>query len=488
MANPQEVGDSAPFLYQQVVDRVLAHIENGTLRPGDRLPSLRRMSQAAGVSVPTVRQAYVELERQRRIEARPQSGFYVRHLARNALVQPGGGATPAGLPEPCVLHCRDLMARVYDSIHRQDMVPLGIANPTMARPATKALQRTMKRVITREQNHALEYAPMLGHPTLRRAIAHHYFDTLGAHIDPQDICITNGAQEGLMLALKAATSPGDLVAVESPTYHGVLELIDGLGLLAVEVDTCAESGVMLDHLRTLLAEHPIRACVFSTTLQSPLGVSMDGAERAQLLALLNEHEVTLIEDDVYGELRFDGQRPRPAQFATPSSAVITCGSFSKTVAPGYRIGWVVMGHYADRISRFKRAFSCSSGLLAQLTLAEFLASGDYQRHLTALRPVLCCHAQRMSALVGEHFPAQTRISQPVGGCVLWLELPDGVSGATLFDQALEAGISLLPGQLCSPSGRYEHFIRLSYGHPWSEQTEAAVRWLGETVSAMGQTQ
>ncbi|MEO0424909.1 MAG: PLP-dependent aminotransferase family protein [Pseudomonadota bacterium] len=481
MAAPQDSGDGSAFLYQQVVDRVLAHIESGTLRPGDRLPSLRRMSQAAGVSVPTVRQAYVELERQRRIEARPQSGFYVRHLARNALVQPGATG-PSPKPEPCVLHCRDLMGRVYDSIHRQDLMPLGIANPTMARPATKALQRTMKRVLTRAQSHALDYAPMLGHPTLRRAIAHHYFDTLGAHVDPQDICITNGAQEGLMLALKAVTSPGDLVAVESPTYHGVLELIDSLGLLAVEVDTCAESGVMLKHLSEILTQHEIRACVFSTTLQSPLGVSMADGERSELLALLGAHEVTLIEDDVYGELRFDGHRPRPAQFSAPACQVITCGSFSKTVAPGYRIGWVVMGEQAERISRFKRSFSCSSGLLAQLTLAEFLGSGDYQRHLTALRPVLCRHAQRMSALVSEHFPACTRVSQPVGGCVLWLELPDGQRGETLFDHALEEGISLLPGQLCSPSGRYEHFIRLSYGHPWHERTEAAVRWLGETVS------
>ncbi|MEM9387242.1 MAG: PLP-dependent aminotransferase family protein [Pseudomonadota bacterium] len=482
MATSDQFTDGSPFLYQQVVQRVLAQIESGTLRPGDRLPSLRRMSQAAGVSVPTVRQAYVELERQRRIEARPQSGFYVRHLARNALVQPSANPTPK--PEPCVRHCRDLMARVYDSIHRQDMVPLGIANPTMARPATKALQRTLKRAVTRAQSHALDYAPMLGHPALRRALAHHYFDTLGAHVDPNDICITNGAQEALMLALKAVTSPGDLVAVESPTYHGVLELIDSLGLLAVEVDTCAGSGVMLDHLTQLFTEHEIRACVFSTTLQSPLGVSMAAGERAELLALLAEHAVTLIEDDVYGELRFDGQRPRPAQFSSPVARVLTCGSFSKTVAPGYRIGWVVMGDCGDHISRTKRAFSCSSGLLAQLTLAEFLSSGDYQRHLTALRPVLCHHAQRMTALVSEHFPAQTRISQPVGGCVLWLELPAGISGEALFDQALNEGISLLPGQVCSPSGRYENFIRLSYGHPWSEQSEAAVRWLGEAVSAL----
>jgi DNA-binding transcriptional MocR family regulator len=169
----------------------------------------------------------------------------------------------------------------------------------------------------------------------------------------------------------------------------------------------------------------------------------------------------------------------PAQFLRQSERIITCGSFSKTAAPGYRIGWVVTGKYIDKIARLKRAFSCSSGLLQQLTLADFLASGDYSRHLKVLRPILKRNADRMSALVAEHFPSQTRTSRPVGASVLWLELPKGVDAVQLFDDAMAAGISIAPGQIFSPSKRYENFVRLSFGHPWSDKTEEALRWLGK---------
>jgi DNA-binding transcriptional MocR family regulator len=200
--------------------------------------------------------------------------------------------------------------------------------------------------------------------------------------------------------------------------------------------------------------------------------------------ILQEFDTVLIEDDVYGDLRFDGVRPVPAQFLSNSARIITCGSFSKTAAPGYRIGWVVSEHFMEEITRLKRAFSCSSGLLQQLTLADFLASGNYNRHLKTLRPVLKRNAERMSAMVAEHFPAATRTSKPVGGSVLWLELPGDVEAEQLFDDAIEAGISITPGQIFSPSNRYSNFVRLSYGHPWSEQTENAIQWLGQRVGEL----
>jgi len=471
--------DSA-YLYRQVIDLIGENIDAGTLRPGDRLPSLRKMSQKAGVSIPTVRQAYVELERQRRIESRPQSGFYVRHRATNAIVHPA----PSSGVEPISLNCRPLMVRVYEGINHPDLVPLGIANPCMAKPAAKTLHRTMKRVMARAEESSLGYATTLGEPLLRRQIAYHYLDNAGVQVEPEHIAITNGGQEALLLALKAVASPGDVIAVETPTYHGLLELIDSLGMLAVEVETCPEEGVVLDELRRTLQQHSVKACMFSTTLSNPLGVSMPECDRRKLVEILAEFDTVLIEDDVYGDLRFDGVRPVPAQFLSRCARVITCGSFSKTAAPGYRIGWVVSDHFMDEISRLKRAFSCSSGLLQQLTLADFLASGNYTRHLKTLRPVLKRNAERMSAMVAEHFPAETRTSKPVGGSVLWLELPDGVCAEKLFDDAIEAGISIAPGEIFSPANRYSNFVRLSFGHPWSESTEGAVRWLGQRVSQL----
>jgi DNA-binding transcriptional MocR family regulator len=466
------------FLYRQVIDLIAENMDSGTLLPGDRLPSLRKMSKTVGVSIPTVRQAYIELERRRQVESRPQSGFYVRHRSANAIVRP----TLTTSVNPAKLLCRTLMERVYDGINNPDLVPLGIANPSMAKSAAKTLHRTMKRVMARAEERSLGYASTLGEPSLRRQIAYHYLDSFGAQVEPDDICITNGGQEALLLALMAVATKGDVIAIETPTYHGMLELIDSLGMLAVEVETCPEEGVTISELERTLKKHPVKACMFSTTLGNPLGVTMPADDRQRLVRLLEEYDVALIEDDVYGDLRFDGSRPVPAQFLSGNARIFTCGSFSKTAASGYRIGWVVSRHSSGEIARLKRAFSCSSGYLQQLTLADFLASGDYARHLKALVPVLKRNSERMLALVAEHFPAETRTSRPVGGSVLWLELPKHVDAEQLFDEAVFAGISIAPGHIFSPCFCYTNFIRLSFGHPWNEKTEDAVRWLGERVA------
>jgi DNA-binding transcriptional MocR family regulator len=477
MLHVDKQGDT--FLYRQVIDVIAENIDTGTLLPGDRLPSLRKMSKTVGVSIPTVRQAYIELERRRRVESRPQSGYYVRHRSANDLVRP----TRTSAVKPASLRCRSLMERVYDGINNPNLVPLGIANPSMAKPAAKSLHRIMKRVMAKAEDRSIGYASTLGEPLLRRQIAYRYLDAVGAQVDPDQICITNGGQEALLLALSAVASHGDVIAVETPTYHGLLELIDSLGMLAVEVETCPEEGVSVSDLERTLEKHPVKACMFSTTLGNPLGVTMPAADREKLIHLLEKHDVALVEDDVYGDLRFDGQRPIPAQFAGSKARILTCGSFSKTAASGYRIGWVVAGQSIDQVARLKRAFSCSSGLLQQLTLAEFLASGDYDRHLKLLTPVLKRNSERMRAMVAEHFPAETRTSRPVGGSVLWLELPRNCNAEKLFDDAISAGISIAPGHIFSPRACYTNFIRLSFGHPWTDKTEYAIKWLGQRVSA-----
>jgi DNA-binding transcriptional MocR family regulator len=255
-------------------------------------------------------------------------------------------------------------------------------------------------------------------------------------------------------------------------------------MLAIEVETCPEEGVQIDALQKTLDAHPVKACLFSTTLSNPLGVSMPDEKRRELVELIESRDVVLIEDDVYGELLFDGYRPKPAEFYSRSGRVLTCGSFSKTAAPGYRIGWLISDRFRDEIGRLKRAYSCSSGLLQQLTLAEFLASGDYDRYLKTLRPVLQCNAERMSAAVASHFPPETRTSKPVGGSVLWLELPEGVDSERLFDRAIQDGISIAPGRIFSPCSRYRNFIRLSFGHPWSNRIDAGLQKLGQTVSEL----
>ena len=463
-------------LYQQVINRISSGIDSGALSPGDRLPSLRRLSDQLGVSIPTVRQAYIELERLGRVRARPQSGFYVQ--ARNHMPlrrETCGDAAPVEVSR------LTLIDQVYEAIHKPDVLPLGIANPSMALPPAKALHRTMKRVMARAERRSLSYAPTEGVLNLRRQIAFRFMD-LGVSVDPEEIVITNGAQEALALALQNVCKPGDVVAVESPTYHGMFELIESMGMLVVEIETCPEEGVCLKSLRKALDNHPIKAFMVASSLNNPLGSAMTEAHRKSMVELLIDRDVALIEDDVYGDLLYDGTRPVPARFLAEGGRIMTAGSFSKTSAPGYRIGWLMAGDARHDIRRLKRSVSCSSGLLQQLTLAEFLATGDYDRHLKRLRTALKNNAEKMTDSVLRHFPKGTRVSQPVGGSVLWIEMPDAADSQRVFHDALSEKISVAPGLMFAPTDRYRHFVRLSYGHPWSKLLEDGIGQLGQVVA------
>jgi DNA-binding transcriptional MocR family regulator len=463
------------FLYSQVVDLINEQMRSGALRAGDRLPSLRRLSDKLDISIPTVRQAYLELERRGRIEARPKSGYFIQAQRQNRLVKVGCKTC-----KPMEVTCRNLIDRVYDGIHSPGALPLGIANPCMASPATKTLHRAMKRVMSRAEDRSLSYAPTDGEPGLKRQIAYRYLNQ-GGSVDPAEVIITNGGQEALAIALQAVAKRGDIVAIESPAYLGMLELIESLGMLALEIETCPVDGVNLEALERALDSHPVKTCMFSSSVNNPLGCVSTDDHRQALVKLLESRNIPLIEDDVYGELVYDGPKPKPAQFFSRKGLVLTCASFSKTAAPGYRVGWLLPGKFLDTTRKLKRALSCSSGLLTQLTLSEHLASGDYDRHLKRLIPVLKQNAARMTAAVERHFPASTGISAPKGGSVLWLELPTKVDSEKLFDAAIAENISIMPGDVFAAGRRYRNFIRLSYGHPWNESMDAGVATLGRLV-------
>jgi DNA-binding transcriptional MocR family regulator len=460
------------FLYQQVVELITTQVNNGTLRPGDRLPSLRGLSNRLDISIPTVRQAYLELERQGRIEARPKSGYFIQAKRQNRLV-----SVKSHTSKPLTVRRQKLIDRVYDHIHLPNVLPLGIANPSMARPATKTLNRTMKRVMARTEERSLGYAPTYGEPSLKRQIAYRYLNQ-GGSVDPEEIIITNGAQEALTLALQSVANPGEILAVESPAYYGLLDLIESLGMLSLEIETCPLEGVSLKALGKAINTHKIAACMFTSAVSNPLGYVSKNSHREKLVSMLESADIPLIEDDVYGDLVFDGRRPKLAQFYSRKGLVLTCSSFSKTVAPGYRLGWLLPGKFIGRSKQLKRATSCSSGLLQQLTMTEFITSGDYDRHLNRLRPVLKQNAERMMASIEKDFPPDTAISHPRGGSVIWLELPTNVDSEVFFDGAIKLGISIVPGRIFSASDRYRNYIRLSFGHPWTDKIESGLKQLG----------
>lgn len=465
------------FLYQQVIEFVEKQEKSGALRAGDKLPSLRKLSRQFEISVPTVKQAYIELERQGTISARPQSGYYMKAKQARTLMPM---RAKWACCQPIEVNCRSLIEQVYEAVHLPDTIALGISNPVHAHPPDKALARLMRSVLSRVSEKAVSYGPINGDPKLRLNIAFRYQDQ-GVDVNYDDIIITNGAQEALSIALQCVAKRGDIIAVESPCYFGLIELIESLGMKALEVYTCTENGVCVSELEQVFKDYPVKACLFSTAINNPLGSMMTNEQRQKLVKLIEKYDIPLIEDEVYSDIYFTEQRPIPAQLYSEKGLVMTCSSFSKTAAPGYRVGWLLPGKYEEQAKRVKRAQSCSTSMLPQWTLTDYLMSGEYDRHLQVLRKTLRYNCERMRALVAEYFPKEVCISQPQGGSVLWIRCRSHVDTSKFFQKAIVKGVSFAPGQVFSPSGQYKNFMRISYGVQWCAGVEQAIMNLGALV-------
>lgn len=468
---------SSAYLYQQVIDFIEHQQKIGALHPGDKLPSLRKLSRQFDISVPTVKQAYIELERQGQVCAKPQSGYYLQAVqARTLKPRPAKWAQC----DPVEVQSRSMIEQVHAAVHLPDTVALGISNPIQAHPPDKALARLMRSVLSKVSEKAVSYGPVTGDAKLRMQLAFRYQEQ-GVEINPDDIVITNGAQEALSIALQCVAKRGDVIAIESPCFFGIIELIESLGMRALEVYTCTQDGVCLEDLMEAINQYEITACLFSTAINNPLGSMKTDEQRQAMVSLLERHDIPLIEDEVYSEIYFSASKPKPAQLYSEKGLVMTCSSFSKTAAPGYRIGWLLPGKFEEQAKRIKRAQSASTPMLQQWTLNEYLLSGDYDRHLCVLRKTLAYNCERMRALIAEHFPPEVCISKPLGGSVLWLRCQSHVKTGEFFQQALAQGVSFAPGAIFSPSGKYQNYMRVSYGVQWGEDVETAIKVLGQLV-------
>jgi len=468
------------FLYQRVERKVRGLIESGALGPGQRAPSLRGLSKREGVSLATAMQAYMALERKGYLESRPRSGFYVRARAPGAASVPRASRPRAA---PCKVRLGDTVSTLFAVNQQPGIVSLGIANPSPELLPAKGLMRATAQVARRQRLSCLEYCLDLGAEELRRQIALRAAE-LGCAVAPDEVLVTNGCTEALAVALRSVARPGDVIAVESPAYFLVLQLIERLGMLAVEARTDPDTGLDPEALARTLDEVRVAAVVSTLNFHNPLGSLMLEAGKRRLVALLAGRGVPLIEDDIYGDLAYEPERPSLAKRHDRNGLVLTCSSFSKTLAPGYRVGWVLPGRFLDEARRAKRTASAATASLPQLAVAEFLRAGNYDRFLRRIRATYAEQVSRMRAAVLEHFPEGTRVSDPKGGFVLWVELPRAVDSRVLFERALARGVSTAPGVLFSPRGRFANFVRLSAGLPWSEAVEDAVRTVGALARAL----
>ncbi len=473
-------GAASGLLYDQIAREIEELIAEGTFRPGERIPSVRKLSQQRRVSVATVLQAYRMLENKGVIEARPQSGYFASVRPWSPPPEP---ETSRPASRATQVNVSELIMRVMQATNDPSLIRLGAALPSPELLPTAQLNRCLAAAGRRPNLMASTYSIPPGNPALRAQIARRAMEA-GCTLSPNEIVTTCGGMEALNLCLRAVTKPGDTVAIESPTYFGILQCIESLGLKALEIPTHPRDGLSLEALAYALDSQRVRACLFVLNYNNPLGCCMPDANKEKLVTMLAEREIPLIEDDIYGDLSFAEVRPRTAKSFDQNGLVLLCDSFSKTLAPGYRVGWCAPGRWQHKVEHLKTVTTVATGTLPQIAIADFLANGGYNHHLRRIRKLYAEKVHIISQAISRHFPAETRITRPAGGYVLWVELPQHVDSLELFDRALASGISIAPGAIFSAKGKFRNFIRLNCGNPWSPTIEQAIAALGRMAAQL----
>ena len=467
-------------LYERVAGRITTMIEKGTLRPGERVPSVRKLNEQLGVSMSTVLQAYALLEDRGVLEAKPQSGYYVRLRQRELPPEPRISKPPRSASK---VDISLLAAEVHEAAMDPNNVPLGSASGSPDLLPGAKLNRMLGAIARRSVATTNRYDSPQGHHELLHQIARRSLDW-GCQLTSEDFIITFGATEALNLCLRAVAKPGDTIAVESPTYFGFLQILESLNLKALEIPTHPREGMSLEGLENALKREKIAACFVVGNFHNPLGGCMPEANKKALVEILNRRGIPLLEDEVYGDLHFGTSRPKPCKAFDKNGMVLTCSSFSKTLSPGYRVGWAAPGKFAAQVRRLKLTNTISTATLPQMTIAEMLHNGGYDRFMRHLRKAFELQVQCMSQAICKYFPEGTKMTRPMGGHVLWVELPAAIDSLELYHKAVEKNISVVPGPLFSPKRDYRNFIRLNCGYPWTDRIERAMITLGQLAARM----
>ncbi|WP_143307472.1 aminotransferase-like domain-containing protein [Chitinophaga vietnamensis] len=471
---------TADHLYLQVADNIEQLIEKDVLKIGEKLPSVRTLSKQQGISLTTAFQAYYHLESKGLIESRPKSGYYIRFNMRRMPPMP---KTCQPVKKAADVTVSEMISEVFTQMLREDVLRLSVAAPPLSILPSAKISKAVVQAMRELPASGIGYEPLQGNEKLRGQIARLSL-SWGAAISENDIITTNGCMDALTLCLSATTQPGDTIAVESPAYYGSLQLAESLGLRVLEVPTHPVTGVDLEYLDKAIPRHKIKACLFVPNFNNPLGSCMPDEAKKELVTIIEKYDIALIEDDIYGDLYFGKQRPGCCKTFDKKGNVLLCNSFSKSLAPGFRVGWCIPGKYKDTVLRLKQNHSLACSSLPHAAIAHFLEIGRYEHHLRNLRKQLHTQCLRYSQAISEYFPESARISRPQGGCVLWVALDESINTFELFQLALKQKVSFCPGRMFSLSNRYSNCMRISYNVPWSKQVDDGLKVLGKLIRKM----
>ncbi|WFF41145.1 PLP-dependent aminotransferase family protein [Salinicola endophyticus] len=464
--------------YERLADHLRERIQAGFYQVHERLPSVRALAQAHGVSLSTVQHAYHQLEDAQLIEARPKSGYFVSPRRERLPAPPVARTAQRPVEVSQWEHVREGTCVLPDT----SMHNLGRGMPDIDAPTLKPLLRALARVSRRQDLIGLNYDTLHGRPELREQIARLAVGQ-GCRLHPDDIVVTTGCHEAISIAMRAVCEPGGIIAVDSPSFYGALQSIRAYGMKAMEIPTDPETGISLEALELALEQWPIRAIQLTPTCNNPLGYTLSEARKRALYALAQRFDVAIIEDDVYGDLSYGFPRPVTIKSFDEDGRVLLCSSFSKTLAPGLRIGWIAPGRYHERALHMKYVGTGSTATQGQMAVAEFIREGHHEPHLRRMRAQYQGNRDRMLDVIESAFPASTRVSYPAGGFMLWLECADGIDSVALNQRLMAEGIRIAPGVVFSATGKYRHCLRLNHA-VFDAEIARAVSRVGHCVAEM----
>jgi DNA-binding transcriptional MocR family regulator len=466
-------------LYINLAELLGSRIENGFYRPGDRLPSVRALSVEHGVSLSTVQQAYRVLEDNGLATPKPKSGYFVS-ASRQAPALPVVGRP---MQRPVDISQWDQVLDLIRVSPAEAVTQLGRGMPDVTSPTLRPLMRSLSQLSRHQDMPGLYYDNISGTHTLREQIARLMLDS-GCNLSANDLLITSGCHEALSASVRALCSPGDIVAVDSPSFFGAMQTLKGLGMKALEIPTDPLTGISLEALELALEQWPIKAIQLTPSCNNPLGYVMPEARKRALLTLAQRFDVPIIEDDVYGDLAYNYPRPRTIKSFDEDGRVLLCSSFSKTLAPGLRVGWVAPGRYLEQVLHMKYIGTGSTAPQPQLAIADFLAGGHYPPHLRRMRTQYQRSRDQMIDWVMRYFPQGTRASRPQGGFMLWIELVEGFDTLRLNRALLGQGVQVAVGSIFSASGKYRNCLRMNYAAKPTAEIEDAVRKVGAAITRL----
>ena len=468
------------FKYTELEAILKKKIDANSFTPTGKLPSVRELCKLQGLSKATVLHSLHRLESQGLIYAKPKSGYFVTQIKPPKRVLPKQiktSSTPRNVSVPAIL--KDIMTRsaAFDILPsagaQEDATHLTVLN----RHLNKAFRSS-------QSQKAFYYNSSDGDLRLKHAIINHYG---GLNQKPDELCITNGCQHSLFISLMATCSPGDTVAVESPTFYGVLQILEQLNLKIIEVACDPEHGISIDDLTKKIAKWPIKACVVSPNYSTPTGACMPHRAREELLKLAVKSDFCIIEDDIYGDLAFPPFVSESLKSLDTQGQVILCSSFSKSLSRDLRIGWVFGGKWHDKITQLKLVTQLSSCGSIQQGLATFIEDGHYRRYLNKHVYAIKQQQAELINFLQTHWPEDIRFTQANGGISMWVELDESIDTQKSYNEILQQGIVMTPGSLFSASGQYKNFLRLSYIHPLTKAREVAIKKLFSTLLAKNNT-